>query len=260
LRAGRPGAPRPGSRPVDSNRVFVWSPGKPPERIAEGVWLVRGGFPAKLMNVYLIEDGGGVTVFDAGISAMTGAVAAAGADLGGIRRVVLGHADADHRGAAPGLGAAVLCHEADRAAAESASPFRSYWDFGRLRLPVNLVMPRLLRHWDGGAVRIAGVVAEGDEVAGFRVLHLPGHAPGLIGLFRESDRLALCSDCIYTFDVETGIPGPPRVPHPAFNLDTDQARASIRRLAGHDPAAVWAGHTGPLRGDVRAQLERVAAA
>ena len=43
-----------------------------PERIAEGVWLVRGGFPLKTMNVYLIEDeGGGVTMFDAGIKAMS---------------------------------------------------------------------------------------------------------------------------------------------------------------------------------------------
>lgn len=25
------------------------------ERIADGVWIVRGGFPAKGMNVYLIE-------------------------------------------------------------------------------------------------------------------------------------------------------------------------------------------------------------
>ncbi len=32
-----------------------------PERVADGVWLVRGGFPAKMMNVYLIEDDGGVT-------------------------------------------------------------------------------------------------------------------------------------------------------------------------------------------------------
>jgi hydroxyacylglutathione hydrolase len=240
--------------------VFVWSPGRPPERIADGVWLVRGGFPAKIMNVYLIEDAGGVTIYDTGISAMTGAVAAAAAGLGGITRVVLGHADADHRGAAPGLDAAVFCHEGDRAAAESSSPFRDYWDFAKLRVPVNVLMPKLLRHWDGGAVRIAGVLAEGEEVAGFRVLHLPGHAPGLIGLFRESDRLALCSDLIYTLDVQTSIPGRPRVPHPAFNLDTGQARASIRKLAAHDPAIVWPGHAGPVRGDVRAQLERAAAA
>ncbi len=36
-------------------------------QIAEGVWLVQGGFPQKVMNVYLIEDEGQVTVFDAGI-------------------------------------------------------------------------------------------------------------------------------------------------------------------------------------------------
>jgi hydroxyacylglutathione hydrolase len=246
--------------PVDSGRVFVWSPGRTPQRIADGVWLVRGGFPAKIMNVYLLEDTGGVTVFDAGIEAMTDAVAAAAADLGGIKRVVLGHADADHRGAAPGLGAPVFCHPADRAAAESPAHFRDYWELAKLRIPVNLVMAKLLPHWDGGAVEIAGVVAEDDDVAGFRVVHLPGHAPGLIGLFRESDRLALCSDCIYTLDVLTGIPGPARVPHPAYNLDTDQARASIRKLADREPAIVWAGHSHPVRGDVRAQLERAAAA
>ena len=55
------------------------------------------------MNVYLIEDDGGVTVFDCGVSDMTAPLAAAGARLGGIKRIVLGHADADHRGAAPGL-------------------------------------------------------------------------------------------------------------------------------------------------------------
>ena len=44
--------------------------GAEPEPIAEGVWVVRGGFPIKTMNVYLIEDGDGVTVFDAGIEAM----------------------------------------------------------------------------------------------------------------------------------------------------------------------------------------------
>ena len=57
--------------------------------------------------------------------------------------------------------------------------------------------------WDGGPVEIAGTVDEGDDVSGFRVVHLPGHAPGLIALFRESDRLALTSDCFYVIDPET---------------------------------------------------------
>ena len=71
------------------------------------------------MNVYLIEDDDGVTVFDAGIEAMGRPCAPPCARLGGVKRVVLGHADADHRGAAPALGAPVYCHPAERDAAES---------------------------------------------------------------------------------------------------------------------------------------------
>ncbi|MFL5862157.1 MAG: hypothetical protein ACJ780_15480 [Solirubrobacteraceae bacterium] len=63
----------------------------------------------------------------------------------------------------------------------------------------------------------AGTVAEGDEIAGFEVVDPPGHAPGLIGLFRRSDGLALIS-------------------------------------------VAWAGHAGPVTGDVRGQLERTAEA
>src|ERR687898_926782 len=49
------------------------------ERVADGVWLLRGGIP-RTMNIYLLEDeGGGVTLYDAGIQAMTGAVATAAA-------------------------------------------------------------------------------------------------------------------------------------------------------------------------------------
>jgi hydroxyacylglutathione hydrolase len=196
------------------------------ERIADGVWVVRGGFPLKMMNVYLIEDGEGVTVFDAGIQAMGDALAATCARFGGVNRLVLGHADADHRGAAPALDAPVYCHPAERAAAESPETFRDYWDLRKLRAYGRVFFRNALTAWDGGAVPVAGTVSEGDDVAGFEVVALPGHAPGLIGLFRGSDRLALVSDCVYTLD----------------------------------PAVVWAGHADPVTGDVRGQLESAAAA
>jgi steroid delta-isomerase-like uncharacterized protein len=234
--------------------------GTEPERIADGVWVVRGGFPLRTMNVYLIRDNGGVTIFDGGISDMTDAVRTAAARLGGVKRIVLGHADADHRGAAPGIDAPIYCHPAERAAAESSSAFRDYWDLSKLARHGRALLGRLLPVWDGGAVRVAGTVTEGDEVAGFKVVELPGHAPGLIALFREDDRLALVSDTIYTLDPQTGIKGAPRVPHPAFNVDTDQARASIRKLAALEPATVWTGHADPVSTDVRAELERAASA
>jgi glyoxylase-like metal-dependent hydrolase (beta-lactamase superfamily II) len=121
-------------------------------------------------------------------------------------------------------------------------------------------MPKVLFPlWDGGPVTIAATVSEGDEIAGFRVVHLPGHAPGLIGLWRESDRLALASDTFYTIDPQSGRKGHLRVPHDGFNLDTEQARASMRKLAALEPATAWAGHGDPLTGDVGRQLEQAAA-
>jgi glyoxylase-like metal-dependent hydrolase (beta-lactamase superfamily II)/predicted ester cyclase len=230
------------------------------ERIADGVWVVRGGFPIRAMNVYLIEDGDGVTVFDAGISAMGGALRAACARLGGAKRVVLGHADADHRGAAPALQTPVYCHPDERTAAESSASFRDYWDLAKLKVYARPFFARMLPAWDGGATPITGTVGEGDHVAGFRVLELPGHAPGLIGLYREIDGLALVSDVVYTIDPLTGRKGGPRIPHPAFDADTEQARASIRKLADIGPSVVWAGHADPVTGDVVGQLRQAAGA
>jgi glyoxylase-like metal-dependent hydrolase (beta-lactamase superfamily II) len=230
-----------------------------PEPVADGVWVVRGGFPTKEMNVYLVRDGDGVVLFDAGIRAMTDAVAAAGASLGGITRVLLGHGHPDHRGVAPFFDVPVLCHADNRADAEGDGG-RRYFDYTKLRPYAKPVFPFLLNVWDGGPVQIADTVAEGDDVAGFEVVLLPGHAPGLVGLWRAADRLALVSDCFYTLDPQSGRHGHPRVPHDAFNLDTAQARASILKLAAMEPAAAWAGHAEPLTGDVRGQLEHAAQA
>jgi hydroxyacylglutathione hydrolase len=230
------------------------------EPVAPGVWVMRGGVPQRVMNVYLLEDQGGVTVFDAGIEAMTPWIAEACRRMGGLRRVVLGHAHEDHRGAAPGLGAPVLCHPDEVPYAEAAGQ-TSYFQIGKLEKGVFRVLyPRLLHEWDGGPVEVAETAAEGDEVAGFEVRHFPGHAPGLIGLWRESDRLALVSDTIYTLDPQT-IPtrfGPPRLPHYAFNWDDDLARQSVGKLAALEPRAVWSGHADPVTGDCRAQLEPLA--
>jgi hydroxyacylglutathione hydrolase len=235
----------------------------PPQRIADGVWLIRGG-PLRSMNVYLLAEpgGAGVTVFDAGEKGMADAIEAAAAPLGGIRRVVLSHADNDHRGAAAALARSspVHCHAAEVDAAQRGG-HRDYWDERKLSPVVRILHRFLMKHaWEGGPTPIAGTLQEGDEVAGFRVVELPGHAPGLIGLFREADRLALVSDCIYMTSM-WGRPQPAAVPLEAYNLDTAQARDSVRKLAALRPAAVWPGHRGPLDGaDVVAELERAAGA
>ena len=61
-------------------------------------------------------------------------------------------------------------------------------------------------------------------------------------------------------DVYTTRPAPAALPHPAFNFSTEQCRESACKLAELDPDTCWPGHHGPLTGDVRGTLERIAAA
>ena len=188
-------------------------------------------------------------MFDAGARTMVRAVAMAGAKLGGIKRVVLGHGHTDHRGSAPWLGVPVLCHADEVMDAEGSGGWR-YWNPALPGLPtpqrqIHRALHRLV--WDGGPVKIAETVAEGEEVAGFSVVHIPGHAPGQIALWRESDRLALSTDCFYTLEM-WGRDCPPRVPEETYNYDTEQAlpeHPQARRpgagggLAGPREACDW---------------------
>jgi glyoxylase-like metal-dependent hydrolase (beta-lactamase superfamily II) len=228
------------------------------EPVAAGVWIVRGGVP-RTMNAYLIEhEGGGVTVFDTGIRTMAPALIAAAGTLGGIDRVVLSHAHVDHRGGAARIGLPVWLHAAERADAEGDAG-RHYMHLERFAPPARLSYPLLQRMWDGGPVRVAGTVDEGEEIAGFRVIGLPGHSPGQIGLFRERDGVALVADAFLRLNVQTGLATGPVLPHDAFNHDPSLVRDSVRKLAALGPSSAWPGHGEPVRGDVRGALERLAA-
>jgi glyoxylase-like metal-dependent hydrolase (beta-lactamase superfamily II) len=111
-------------------------------------------------------------------------------------------------------------------------------------------------------VRIAGTIDEGEEIAGFTVHHFPGHAPGQIGLYRESDRLAIVSDTVYFADSTKLKPLPPgeaSVPHPVWNWDHGAAKDSVRKLAALRPATVYAGHALQIEGaGVQGALEKAA--
>src|SRR2546421_11010447 len=146
--------------------------------IADRVWLVRGGVP-RLINVYLVADGDGVLLFDAGIRPMARRLATVAQALGGMTRIILSHAHPDHRGGARDLAAPVWCHASERADAEGDAGM-SYLDLSQLNPLARQVLPRLWRRWDSGPVRVARTLEEGEEVAGFEIVHLPGHSPGEI--------------------------------------------------------------------------------
>ena len=110
---------------------------------------------------------------------------------------------------------------------------------------------------------------EGGEVPGlpgWRWHHVPGHAPGQVALFRESDRVLIAGDSLATINVDSLVgwtrrePGLYRPPS-ATTFDWTAARRSIKHLATLRPLLIAAGHGAPLSGpDVPEKLAEFAEA
>ena len=87
---------------------------------------------------------------------------------------------------------------------------------------------------------------EGDEVASFTVLHVPGHSPGHVAYWRESDRTLICGDVLFNLSLPTLKPGL-REPYASFTPDPPRNRDSARRLAELRPNLILFGHGPPLK-------------
>ncbi len=87
---------------------------------------------------------------------------------------------------------------------------------------------------------------------GWRWLHTPGHSPGHISLWRESDRTLIAGDAFVTtksesayeanFAQEPEMHGPPQY----FTPDWVRAKQSVETLAALEPALALTGHGHPL--------------
>lgn len=89
---------------------------------------------------------------------------------------------------------------------------------------------------------------------GWKWTDTPGHTPGHISLFRESDRTLIAGDAITTVEQESlfevaiqkqELNGPPAY----FTMDWTKAADSIRKLAELKPASLLTGHGVPMMGD-----------
>lgn len=99
---------------------------------------------------------------------------------------------------------------------------------------------------------------------GWRWLHTPGHAPGHISLFRESDSTLIVGDAFCTTKAESFLATASQRPElhgpPAYYTpDWTGARDSVRLLADLQPITVAPGHGLPMSGlDVPSSLESLA--
>lgn len=102
------------------------------------------------------------------------------------------------------------------------------------------------------AVKPDRALREGDEVAGFTVLDTPGHSPGHVSYWRESDRVLVCGDVFNNMHLLTTKVGLHEPPH-AFSPDPARNRESMRRLAALEPSLTLFGHGPPLRDPAKLQ-------
>lgn len=87
-------------------------------------------------------------------------------------------------------------------------------------------------------------LVDGDAVGTFVVLHVPGHSPGTIALWREADRVLVVGHNPVNLSADPKAPRWLHLPR-SLNHDNDQARESARRLAGLRPALVVTLHGHP---------------
>jgi hydroxyacylglutathione hydrolase len=205
--------------------------------LAPGVHQLTG-FPKYGINWYLLED----VLVDAGgkpdrrriLKQLRGRKVSAHA---------LTHAHPDHQGASDAvcteLGIPFWVGEDDVAAAENPRLILE-------RQPTKPLNKLMWTMFAGPGHKVDRVLREGDEVAGFQVLHTPGHAAGHVSFWRESDRVLVAGDVLNTmhpFTMKRGLREPLEVftPDPALN------RTSIKRLAELEPALLLVGHGPPVR-------------
>jgi glyoxylase-like metal-dependent hydrolase (beta-lactamase superfamily II) len=216
------------------------------KRLAPGVWRLKE-LPMPTINVYLAED----VLIDAGRTWDRRRIFA---ELDGVEisALALTHVHPDHQGCAKAVCDArrvpLACHADDVDAMEGR---RSVGSGAAL-------IPRIYdKIWTGPPHKVDRVLGEGDEIAGFRVVHAPGHAPGEVIYFRDSDRVAICGDVVRNMSFLTGLPGI-RQPPDEMTYDPPENRRSIQKLAALEPSMILPGH-GPAITDMAAFGRFVAA-
>jgi len=227
--------------------------------------------PDAIVNSYLVEESGEVTIIDAGAPGLWKLVptelAAMGRSLEDVRAIVLTHGHTDHVGYAERArkerGWRVMVHEADEALAKGEVPNPAkqgtmrpgamasfmWWALrhGLLRVPS---LTEVATYGDGATLDVPGAP---------RVVLVPGHTPGSAALHVPTHDALFVGDAMATYAVTTGQRGPGIAP---FCADRERALASLARLEPLDARLVLPGHGDPFTGGAAeaVRLAREAAA
>lgn len=226
--------------------------------VADGVHRIGEFF----VNWYLVEEGGRLTVVDAGLPAswrsLLEALNGIGRTPGDIEALVLTHAHFDHIGFAERtraeLGIPVWVHENDAPLTRrpwlymsERSPL-SYLSRKTLPIASSLVRAGAARVKPIREVRRFGNEGTLDVPGSPLVLFTPGHTLGHCSLHLPERGVIITGDALVTHDPYTDTRGP-RIVARGATADAERALASLERLAGTGAVTLLPGHGEPWTGD-----------
>src|SRR5262249_35297275 len=232
-----------------------------------------GFLPVGLANVYFIgRPGGKWIIVDTGFPGGAAEVFAASEALFGSdsrpEAIVLTHGHIDHVGNAAALAdlwdVPIYAHylEVPFLSGKSAYPPADPTVGGATAF-LTRFWPR--RQRDLG-LRLRGLQStQVPGAADWEWLPTPGHSPGHICLFRESDRILLTGDALLTVDMDSWSALLSRKrelarPPTPFTIDWNAARESLKKLAALRPNIIGSGHGIPMfDSDLPERLENFAA-
>jgi glyoxylase-like metal-dependent hydrolase (beta-lactamase superfamily II) len=213
-------------------------------------------------NWYVLEDGGRLTVIDAGLPGhweqLPPLLTTIGRTIGDIVAVLLTHYHPDHLGCAEPIRQAaqarVLIHSDDAEGARRGGVTPPMTLGGARQMIRPACVRYMMSSLRAGARHIPPITelatfADGErlDVPGHpRIIHAPGHTPGECIVHVEERDVVFTGDAIVTLDPTTGKVGPAVLGAPPTE-DRASAFASLERIRATGAGILLPGHGEPWR-------------
>jgi glyoxylase-like metal-dependent hydrolase (beta-lactamase superfamily II) len=212
------------------------------------------------LNGYLIDNGGTFTLVDLGVSAgfvttVEKDLASIGKSLADVKRLLITHAHPDHIGGIEAFqkksNATTYAHRLDALVirGEQPSPMANPTELGFFWRML-LVQMKKQKMPIGRVDREVNDNESVPEIApNTKIVHLPGHSPGQIGLYLADEETLIAGDVLMR--LPWGLVMPLRPASPDWNAVKD----SIHKSAMLKPKNLFLGHGTPLVGNASQALQ-----
>ncbi len=228
------------------------------EEIVSGVYGI--GMAMGYVNAFLVIGEDGLVLVDSGLAGrldtILGAVAGTGGQSADLKHILITHHHVDHIGSLAGLkeatGAKCYVHPADSPIVRGEEPQPGPNPESLLGKLVGPIMSRMSSTPPATAVDVE--VADGEELplaGGIKAVHTPGHTPGHLSFLLPSKKLLFVGDAAANM-LRLG------TPLGMFTADRQQAKESIRKLAGLEFDIACFGHGRVLKGEANLRFRRLA--